>query len=539
MTFLPIVGRELRVASRHRSTYWIRLLVALGAIGIGGWIMVMTIREVQQHLGITLFVSLSILTFIYSLLAGVLKTADCLSEEKREGTLGLLFLTDLKGYDIVFGKLAATSLNAFYGMLAVFPVMAIPLLVGGVTIQEFWRVVLVAVNTLFFSLSVGMFCSAVSREDRKAVVWAFIVLFVFAIALPVAGLILYWENGSPRVFHPVWFVPSPSYACFLAFEASYTNLKAFNLFYESIACTHGLSWLLLLLSVLIVPRTWQDKGESMNKLQRRARWQRFAIGGGHLSFRRRLLAINPIYWLSSRDRSKGLAIWAFLAAGGLLWTWGLIVYPNDWKQEEAYVWTALTCHLVLKLWVALEASRCFGADRKSGALELLLSTPMSVKEIVGGQMMALRRQFVLPALVVFVADFIFLAARRSEMNWVLGWSGLMVVFATDLITLSWVGMWMGLVSRNTTRAAAASVVRILVLPWMIVALFAMVNMLVPQLVPSGWEDKTFLTFMIALALLNNLVFGIWAGRRLLGRLRQVATQGYDTRRIPDAPVKPA
>ena len=172
-------------------------------------------------------------------------------------------------------------------------------------------------------------------------------------------------------------------------------------------------------------------------------------------------------------------------------------------------------------------------------MELLLSTPMSVKEIVGGQMMALRRQFVLPALVVFVADFIFLAARRSEMNWVLGWSGLMVVFATDLITLSWVGMWMGLVSRNTTRAAAASVVRILVLPWMIVALFAMVNMLVPQLVPSGWEDKTFLTFMIALALLNNLVFGIWAGRRLLGRLRQVATQGYDTRRIPDAPVKPA
>ena len=67
----------------------------------------------------------------------------------------------------------------------------------------------------------------------------------------------------------------------------------------------------------------------------------------------------------------------------------------------------------------------------------------------------------------------------------------------------------------------------------------MVNMLVPRLVPSGWDDKTVLTFMIALALLNNLVFGVWAGRRLLGRLRQVATQGYDTRRAPVAPVKPA
>ena len=44
----------------------------------------------------------------YCLLSGVWFTADCLSEEKREGTLGLLFLTDLKGYDVVFGKLVAT-----------------------------------------------------------------------------------------------------------------------------------------------------------------------------------------------------------------------------------------------------------------------------------------------------------------------------------------------------------------------------------------------------------------------------------------------
>ena len=45
----------------------------------------------------------------YCLLSGVWFTADCLSEEKREGTLGLLFLTDLKGYDVVLGKLVATS----------------------------------------------------------------------------------------------------------------------------------------------------------------------------------------------------------------------------------------------------------------------------------------------------------------------------------------------------------------------------------------------------------------------------------------------
>ena len=77
-----------------------------------------------------------------TLLAGIFTTADCLSEEKREGTLGLLFLTDLKGYDIVLGKIVAASVNWFFGLLALFPVLALSLLMGGVAPGEFWRKIL-------------------------------------------------------------------------------------------------------------------------------------------------------------------------------------------------------------------------------------------------------------------------------------------------------------------------------------------------------------------------------------------------------------
>jgi hypothetical protein len=62
----------------------------------------------------------------------LLGTADCISSEKREGTLGLLFLTDLKGYSVILGKMLATSLNSFYALTAIFPVLAIPLLLGGI-----------------------------------------------------------------------------------------------------------------------------------------------------------------------------------------------------------------------------------------------------------------------------------------------------------------------------------------------------------------------------------------------------------------------
>ncbi|HQU46125.1 MAG TPA: hypothetical protein PK867_25150, partial [Pirellulales bacterium] len=41
-------------------------------------------------------------------------TADCISSERREGTLGLLFLTDLRGHDVVLGKLVVAGLGAFY-----------------------------------------------------------------------------------------------------------------------------------------------------------------------------------------------------------------------------------------------------------------------------------------------------------------------------------------------------------------------------------------------------------------------------------------
>jgi hypothetical protein len=111
MTFLPIVERELRVSARKRGTHWSRLAVALVSIIIGGCIFLPNFDEPETVVGPRIFIGLSILGFCYCLFAGRRFTVDCLSEEKREGTLGLLFLTDLKGHDVVLGKLAATSLN--------------------------------------------------------------------------------------------------------------------------------------------------------------------------------------------------------------------------------------------------------------------------------------------------------------------------------------------------------------------------------------------------------------------------------------------
>src|SRR5215471_18012734 len=209
MTFLPIAQRELRIASRKPTTWRLRWIFA--GVALITWFLLLTTSRSGMPVaekGKMLFVAIGVLTLAFSLLAGVFQTSDCLSEEKREGTLGLLFLTPLKGYDVVLGKLIVTSLRAFYGLLAVLPVLSLPLLIGGVTPGEFWRMTIALMVILLFSLSLGMLVSAFSRDSRQACGTTLLILICLC-ALPfwIARMPL-WFGRAPWNFlqwpSPIW-----------------------------------------------------------------------------------------------------------------------------------------------------------------------------------------------------------------------------------------------------------------------------------------------------------------------------------------------
>src|SRR5690242_21094635 len=113
-------------------------------------------QSTPQQMAENLFDVLTGCAVFFGLMSGCFATADCLSEEKREGTLGLLFLTDLKGHDVVFGKLAATSVTSIYALVAILPVMSLPVQLGGVTATDLWQSALVLLNTIFLSLASGV-----------------------------------------------------------------------------------------------------------------------------------------------------------------------------------------------------------------------------------------------------------------------------------------------------------------------------------------------------------------------------------------------
>ena len=202
------------VSARQPITYRLRFLTGLSFCSL--WLLASFGARHQAPAAAAReqFEMLSGIALGLCLVAGVFLTADSLSTEKREGTLGLLFLTDLHGYDVMLGKLAATSLQSGYALLAMLPVLALPLLIGGVTSGEFWRMVLVLLAALFFSLATGVAMSAVSREARKAMAATAGVLLFFTAVLPALGNLLSLAGRRPN---PVLFFLGQCRICGSAF----------------------------------------------------------------------------------------------------------------------------------------------------------------------------------------------------------------------------------------------------------------------------------------------------------------------------------
>ncbi len=537
MTFLPIVDRELRENSRRRGTYWLRVRVAFQALLIGLAGYVINLLNPQIKLGTVLFWGLSGVSMIFCLLAGRRSTADCLSQEKREGTLGLLFLTDLKGYDVVLGKLAATSISGFYALMAIFPVLAIPLLAGGMTNGELWRMALVLVNTFFLSLAIGLFASALSRDYRAAMAVNFFLALLLAFAPAACGLGLL---ALPKQrFVPQLFYSCPIFSFVACGDAPYrANLGPH--FWWSLAVTHWLAWMLTLLACWIVPRTWGDKPAPAPSSRWRWRDLGRMISYGSpakcAAFRKEALEVGAYYWLAGRARLKPAQVWLFLATAAAWWICGRIKAGAYWMDESLFITAGILVNSALKLWIAVEAGQRIGEDRHGGAFELLLATPLTVGDFLRGQILALRRQFLKPLLLVTALELVLILAlkrNRSMTSWEILTcvAGVCMLWA-DALALAWVAMAAALTCKNQTQATSHTVVRILVLPWVALGIIASAINLLNFLDLVHWStDQAGPGMWFGLGIGADLFFGLRAWHLLRNNFRRLAVRSF----LPEPP----
>jgi ABC-type transport system involved in multi-copper enzyme maturation permease subunit len=473
MTFLPIVQRELRAAARRRSTFRVRWWTTVIAMGMSFVSLAFISLGGRRSPGAPMFSVLTFYAFGLCLLAGVFFTAQSFTEEKREGTLGLLFLTDLKGYDVVLGKFAAVSLNAFYALLALLPMTALPLLLGGVTGEEFWRMALALANALFFSLAVGLCLSACMRDSQRAMGNTLGVLILAAAALPALA---HWsaQHNWPRTGAALaWVSPvSPFvYSTAALFPAHRTT------YWASLSVSHAVGWAWLALASAVLPRTWQV---GVNLAGPKAGHWNHRRASPQPRARAELLSANPVLWLRRNELGIQWRAWGIVA----LWAIAVVVVLLTdfvWSGETALSvlsgYAVIPFGFVLKLLFAFEACRFFAEGRKNGTLELLLCTPLTHREIIRGQMLALWRSFLGP-LLTFLALLLTPVALRvtsavvsrdlQPLRAALPYSFIGGVYSVrmslDLLAICWVGMGLALTMKRPTLAPALTILFVLILP---------------------------------------------------------------------------
>ena len=549
MIVLPIIGRELRAEARRPATFWLRvvaagLVTAVAALSFlpnlgnapSGMPSGISVAALAPGLfGARLFGNLNAALFLALWVLVPMLTADCINREKREGTLGLLFLTPLTSAGIVIGKGLAQALRASTLYLATLPVIVMPLMFGGVTWKDGVMAALVNLGVLLLGLAAGLLASAWTRDWLKSVALAQLLAAFFILGLltahratvsdaltaaappatPGAGMFkraglvgampflgTSGHGNSSLVSH---FQQLFSLATNLQVEDGLYRINAagaltlqpvsvWSEIWSRGAAVHrawfqGTAWVVLaclvvlLLAVFVagksIERAWRDEPASVRRQQVGATLTRPVIGRSWLRRRlRRALERNPIGWLHQYSSLARLTKWGWCAFVVLI----EIVLSSNWQDvTRAQGWVVL---LVL-LGLAFSAASSFRLERETGALELLLVTPLRAGQILRGRLQGIRQQY-LPALLTLLLAW----ACLLPPGWLrealtlgngdrgsLGWICLFASAIISFITLPAIGLYFSLQRMNQLVGWLCACVVGLLIPWLLFRHFSLVDAL--------------------------------------------------------------
>lgn len=548
MNALPIVDRELRVRARQGTTYWGRCLLSGFAVLLGVKSASVYANALNPAtIGPETFNALSWLAFLLACVS-CLATADSISSERREGTLGLLFLTDLEGRDVILGKLTAAGVSAFYGLMGFLPALALAILSGGVTGGQFGRTALALLNALFLSLAAGIFISSRAHRQFRAM----------RNTLVLIGLLFVWSwvtghlGSVPPRKAALFGLLSPYGAFYLAPDSVYAASKL--AFWMAVLFEHGMGWVLLVAANEDVKRKWRvpEKLEERFPTKTSASSRRAGIlpatdtsaglgsdSGGiaevnpeaqptveHKSETMTedswaLLEQEPVCWAVSRAHGHNFYVWL----GALL----LLLSAAGNTLLGGAMWNGLEFLMTLGAGVLLAwgAGRSLFEARRSGELELLLCTPLGARDIVRGHWWALWRPLRaawMLAFFVLLLQFIFSTGAMAHYPLYLrtlftAWAFLVPVNKVlDGVAICWVAMWFGLQSRKPIQVVAWTAGLVIALPWVF---REAVGFVLPRAAVTRELDP-LLILLPLLVLAKNAFFITWAAGNLRTELRTTA-----------------
>jgi ABC-type Na+ efflux pump permease subunit len=473
----PVLQRELREGARRRANHRLRLLSA-GVATLLLWAIAANMARSSAQVGSWIFAALHSLLLGLILLIVPGMAADCIARERREGTLGLLFLTPLSAGGIVAGKTLAQALRALTLWLAVLPILAIPFMTGGITWFDAFTALSLEFCATVLCLAAGLLASSLVRERNAAFLLAFLLAAVFLVLfsqLFLLALIEFWRGSAvfaqlgmrwwsmelevmPIFFGLVDVRGAAGWSAMVAFSTVFTKIWTW-LCLGSPVVVLIIFLLVALFAARRIKRSWQDKIPSP---RRESLVRRYCTPLFRRRFRRRmrrLLERNPIAWLQLYSWKARLSRWGLCLLLALIdWT-----AHRAWPDGDVLLGPLLVSLAVIYTFFGVSG---FLEEKRSGALELILVTPISVNKLIFGRVWGLWKQF-LPAALVLACDYasrygyqIWLWSQRSLLDFLFESMQLPFMLACGFLALPVFATYFALRVKNLIAAAVLTLVAV-------------------------------------------------------------------------------
>ncbi len=387
LSTVPIY-HDLLGAPRRKWFYWTRVaFVALGALvslyGMG--ITRMMGGKVSQNVGLLLFSVLAWPTLIMLNVVSMGYGAHVVVREKEERTLGLLLMTHLTPRSFLSGKLLTALFHTSVVLFSLLPMFLVCASMGGISGSQIVMAFVLYFFTMLIGCCLGLFVGSLCARMRSTNTGNFLLLMLLFVAPPLVFIMVADVLMIPPVQGKTW----------LCWISPYMALSAVLMGEMPMDCL--VCFLLMTLAALtffvlagLIMNFWIRCGP------RPAR-RRDLISVGRSS--RRPVRGNPIAWrdfqfcFGGRWRS-----WLHLASVGIVLAAVFALYmaflPSEdtfTLQQACYAWLGLMfllCAFVPGIGFVHHCGSAFEKDRSDNAMEALLITDLSVREILLGKLLA-------------------------------------------------------------------------------------------------------------------------------------------------------
>ncbi|MCD4726379.1 MAG: ABC transporter permease subunit [Pirellulales bacterium] len=474
----PVFTRELAIAPRRtklyvaRSAYPLALLVLMST----AWLVLTGTQLVQDvgdlaRFGTVLFQILAPLQLALAIFFSALLAASEVAHEKDRRTLVLLLLTNLSNSELVLGKLLASLLSVLVMLAAALPVFLLTALLGGVSYGQIARAMAVTLAAVLACGSLGSLLALWREKTFQALALTVLVLVAWLALgeIVAAGVLGESFGGLPCRALAAGF--SPWQAIQEAARPYAYNQPALgplgtpvNLF---LVTTVAVSLLLNGLAVALV-RVWNpsrnDEFGMMNDesslrevdgdIERTAHDSSLIIH--HSSLQTRRVWDNPVIWREMRTWAYGRKMLvvrlAYLVLFGLAAGSLYMMFSGGQLTTQGPPVLAALMLLSLVL-VNAQAVTSLTSERDARALDLLLVTDLTPKEIVFGKLGGVfynTKEMVLLPMLLCVGLWLAGTLSLEHLLYVLGGLAVMYAFVATL------GLHAGMTYANSGAAVSTS-----------------------------------------------------------------------------------